>query len=91
MPTYPIHQDAYYVGRKYNKLEVLKVFRKTNSYGCAVRYAACLCDCGNVCSPELNKVWRGKTRSCGCLQREYIKSIPNLIDRMKGRRKNARG
>lgn len=83
MLGYPIHQDAYYVGRKYNRLEVLKVFRKPNDYGMAVRYAACLCDCGNVCSPELNKEWKGGTKSCGCLREEKVSLIHKLSPRTK--------
>ena len=30
----------------------------------------CRCKCGNIITPEVSSIMRGKTKSCGCYQRE---------------------
>lgn len=35
----------------------------------------CKCDCGNVCNVSVSQLMRGRTNSCGCLQRETIRDM----------------
>lgn len=37
-----------------------------------LRRVMCKCDCGVLKSLLLNDVWHGKTKSCGCLNRELV-------------------
>ncbi len=38
------------------------------------RYCLCRCDCGNTKRMQLRNVIRGFSRSCGCLQKEWLRS-----------------
>jgi hypothetical protein len=54
--------------KKFGKLTVLiPVF--TNRYGV---YWRCKCDCGTIKNILASKLIRGKTKSCGCLQKEIM-------------------
>jgi len=33
-------------------------------------YATCLCSCGETCTPRMDKLRDGTTKSCGCLSKE---------------------
>lgn len=50
-----------FVGQKFGRLKVLARLGL---------YARCQCDCGATCTPRMDKLREGKTKSCGCLARE---------------------
>lgn len=50
-----------FIGEKYGRLTV------TKRLGI---YAHCTCECGATCSPRMDKLRDGTTKSCGCLARE---------------------
>jgi hypothetical protein len=60
-------------GRKFSRLTVLSlnVERSTKKR----KFWNCVCECGNIKSIESENLKTGKTRSCGCLQKE-MKSKP---------------
>lgn len=60
-----------YIGKKYNKLLILKICGK-NKFGHAL--CECLCDCGNKTIAEASSVLSGNTKSCGCLKIYNIKN-----------------
>lgn len=37
-------------------------------------YARCVCSCGAVCTPRMDKLRDGTTKSCGCLAKEIAES-----------------
>lgn len=75
---YPKYPDEYYVGKKHNKLEILEVFRLISGNGRQHRYVRCLCECGNITSPELHSVLKGSTKSCGCYKKQILPIIHKL-------------
>lgn len=56
-------------GKKFSKLKVIECAGKR---GTPRYYWKCLCDCGNISYVDSGSLIRGKTRSCGCLQKEYL-------------------
>jgi len=57
------------IGNKYGRLTVIEfshVDEKTKS-----AFWICECDCGNMVTVHGNKLRRGHTKSCGCLQKEF--------------------
>jgi len=54
------------LGKRFGRL-VVKDFEVVKGKGLKV---LCECDCGNTCTPEWGDVNKGRTLSCGCLQRE---------------------
>lgn len=57
-------------GKKFGRLTVLGT---SKNKGIQVMYT-CKCDCGNICEARGDKLRSGKTKSCGCLQKEYLKN-----------------
>lgn len=55
------------IGRKFGKLEVVKMTEKRKR-GCVVY--ECLCECGNKKEASSDQLMTGHTKSCGCLKRE---------------------
>lgn len=55
-------------GNSYGRLNVLKKSKKTGSN--YKKYWLCKCDCGVIVEVEQSQLRRGKTKSCGCLNRE---------------------
>ena len=62
-------------GQKFGRLTVLKQDISKNGHA----YWICQCDCGNIISVLGNNLRNGKTKSCGCLQKELI-SERSIID-----------
>lgn len=62
------------VGQKYNRLTFIRYLeegeRKTNGYNWI-----CKCDCGNFIHANASKVKSGHTKSCGCLEKEFVENI----------------
>ena len=52
------------VGKKFGRLTVIGTLEK--------RFI-CLCDCRTICDKQASNVRSGKTRSCGCLNREVTR------------------
>ena len=63
-------------GLRFGRLVVLRLnpepYRAPS--GKPTRRCDCLCDCGNTCTVLNNMLTSGRTRSCGCLQREKAAS-----------------
>lgn len=55
-----------YMNRKYNRLTPISVDEKSNHHW------ICKCDCGNIKSIDRSRVITGKTKSCGCIQKEQL-------------------
>jgi lambda repressor-like predicted transcriptional regulator len=59
-----------YVGKKFGKLTVIEVRRKTLKPGVYKQYAKCECDCGITCIKAMGNLPNGHTTSCGCTKSE---------------------
>ena len=57
------------LGRRFGRYQVLGNGYRGHS---AKRHWLCLCDCGTFVSVEVGSLRRGRSRSCGCLQREVV-------------------
>lgn len=55
------------IGKRYNKLVVLKEDRKNNKARIPIVYCFCRCDCGNEKWVQKANLRNGATKSCGCL------------------------
>jgi len=55
-----------YIGNRFFRLTVKSVFKKDNGY----RYFSCVCECGKTKDILAKNIIRGKTKSCGCYQKE---------------------
>lgn len=58
------------IGSRFARLTVIKLTRKSTSRGKSRAAAFCKCDCGKIVSVLAFSLTGGRTRSCGCLQRE---------------------
>lgn len=56
-----------YVGKTFDRLIIIKEVDKDNN---GKRKFLCKCSCGNEKIVRLNDLKSGKTKSCGCLQKE---------------------
>ena len=60
-------------GQRFGRLAVAKLGQKSgHGHGA---FWECVCDCGNRCQVQANKLKNGHTRSCGCLHNDTIKNI----------------
>jgi hypothetical protein len=59
-----------YIGKKFNRLTILKEMEPTQYSKGMMRNVLCKCDCGNQKVIDLNSVKRNKSMSCGCLNKE---------------------
>lgn len=55
-------------GRRFGRLTVLRRDGVGNAWQ---TMWLCRCDCGNLSRVEMGNLVRGRTRSCGCLKRDY--------------------
>lgn len=63
-----IEKLNYYINKRYGKL-VIKSIHYTDGTKTNTK-VNCICDCGNNKIISLRTIRRGKTKSCGCLQKE---------------------
>ncbi|ENU3156111.1 TPA: hypothetical protein GM645_00075 [Klebsiella pneumoniae] len=74
MPAHIKYTEDMVRGKRFGKPTGLTIFKKpriekgVNSW---YRYAVCVCECGNVCQPQLTSLMSGKTKSCGCGLKEW--------------------
>lgn len=59
-------------GQKFGRLTIIKETNGVNCQGRQIRNVMCICDCGNIISPIITSLFSGATKSCGCLQKEFI-------------------
>lgn len=60
-----------HLGTRFGRLMVEKSLGMAHG---GFRWYGCLCDCGVRCAVRSRELYRGHTKSCGCLYREYVKS-----------------
>jgi len=78
-----IHRQKYqqYVGKKINRLTILKVLGPQKSGKGVV--LECKCDCGKITNPAARQVVNGFTKSCGCILSECVKKrFPSIEERL---------
>lgn len=63
------------IGKRFNRLIVLE--RVIDKDGCVMW--KCKCDCGNIIITRGSSLRSGHTKSCGCLQRDFVKKL-NSVD-----------
>ena len=56
-------------GMKFGRLTVLRLSHKDKRQEC---YWLCKCECGNEKTVSGNKLRSGNTKSCGCMQKEFL-------------------
>jgi hypothetical protein len=54
-------------GQKFGRLTVIETFRPDKYTKCV-----CKCECGNIKTINATDLVRGRTKSCGCLQKEIV-------------------
>ena len=62
------------LGQRFGRLVVTN---EASNKGTATRWR-CVCDCGNDCVVTTNHLRRGRTQSCGCLQRERTREANTM-------------
>ena len=73
-----------YIGKQFNYLIIKKILHTRNNRGCIM--CLCICKCTRKKEIVFRKVITGKTKSCGCLRIERLKSRnENLIGKRFGR------
>lgn len=63
-------------GQRFGRLTVIEILEspaeKAKTSCCIWK---CKCDCGSEVAVTVNALTTGKTKSCGCLQKEFVKSL----------------
>lgn len=62
-------------GRVFNRLSVLGFYGWSSPTTPRAALWLCQCACGNQVSVRGNNLKRGSTRSCGCLQKDFLKTM----------------
>jgi len=65
-----------YIGKRFGKLTVVEYAEKKRG----MHHWLCRCDCGNETVVGQTPLQNGKTKSCGCIQREMYKKNLILVD-----------
>lgn len=78
--------DTTIVGKEFGRLKILSIAYVKNK----ITFLECLCTCGAVKTVRRNDIVSGKTKSCGCLSREFgreqgHKNAYNLEGKIFGR------
>ncbi len=68
MPTRKSH-----IGTRFGRWKVIADAPSVNGVGCSV----CLCDCGTIRTVKSASLTSGKSKSCGCLQKESTAKLPH--------------
>jgi len=82
MPGRKVHHGAVdYKGQRFGRLEARACDPKNPREG---TYWWFVCECGNYVSIRMTNVFTGRTRSCGCLRKEYLgkyrKDLQEFLD-----------
>lgn len=59
-------------GTKINRLTIIEETAPIVISNKPRRMVKCKCDCGNICKVQLQCLFDGHTKSCGCLQKEVV-------------------
>ena len=63
-------------GKKFNKLTVIEHLGKVRvGSNQSTHLWKCQCDCGNICEVSSRGLRSGRTKSCGCIQGETLRSM----------------
>jgi hypothetical protein len=62
-----------YLGLKYGRLTIIREGSSIKYSKTTMKKVFCKCDCGNEKEIDLNSIKRGKSKSCGCLNKEISK------------------
>lgn len=71
-------------GKKYNRLTLLRRFKKRDNKKVSQVYYECLCDCGNLTEVKGVLLRNNNTKSCGCIDKENIlkrNKSPDFVSR----------
>ena len=71
------------IGKKFGRLTVIKLLEERGNNG-KLRYL-CECECGNTHITSGDSIRSGKSKSCGCLKKEFIEK--NKFERTDDREK----
>lgn len=74
-----------YIGTKYNHWTIIDIAKRIKDCGIEV---VCKCDCGTIRIIQLNALKRGKTKSCGCINKVNYStkdSLYKIYNHIKGR------
>ncbi|HBS6726861.1 TPA: hypothetical protein MAN53_004050 [Klebsiella pneumoniae] len=85
MPAHIKYTEDDVRGKRFGALTGLAIFKLENCNGHWKRRAACMCECGNICSVALVDLMKGHTTSCGCRAKEYRKAFMEEWQGLKGR------
>jgi hypothetical protein len=69
-----LSQSKDIAGQRFGRLTALERVGKSITKQTTYRWR-CRCDCGKTIVATLNSLTSGRTQSCGCLQREAVKSL----------------
>lgn len=78
-------------GQRFGRLTVLtETANQKYLSGQTQRFFICRCDCGNITKVRLMHLTTGKTKSCGCLKKEFHKQVKTFWIEFRNRKKNFR-
>lgn len=65
--------DFSLIGKKYNRLTIIDIFKKELNSGQKIVICKCVCECGKVIETRKDPLVSGKIISCGCFRYERLK------------------